>query len=235
MGREYCQKAAQRDGADDFLCAGAPVLADPSKSSNGFVGILSATAFLNTDREAAATLSLLESCPIVHECLEKEVDQPTPLEALLNMGDMLWPERHRYLADTLWSNSPPAQQLATVREYFLRAPSPKSLAVFVFSTGAEGGTAPLPGAAFSMTADTLLLCHAIWKRPEEDTVNAAWHRETIAALDPFAVGHYVGESDIVAEPARAVRSFTNANWQRLQALRRQYDPDDLFHGHFSVR
>jgi FAD/FMN-containing dehydrogenase len=56
----------------------------------------------------------------------------------------------------------------------------------------------------------------------------------IAALDPFAMGHYVGESDIVAEPARAERSFARANWQRLQSLRRTYDPDGLFHGHFSA-
>jgi FAD/FMN-containing dehydrogenase len=108
------------------------------------------------------------------------------------------------------------------------------VAVCVFSTGAEGGTGVLPDAAFSMTAGTLLLCYAIWERQEDDGANAAWHRETIAALDPFAVGHYVGESDIVADPARAERSFAHANWQRLQSLRRTYDPDDLFHGHFSA-
>jgi FAD/FMN-containing dehydrogenase len=218
-----------------MFCAPAPpVLAERCTPSNGYVGILSATAFVDTDREAAAALGLLESCPVSPECLAKEVNQPTPLDALLDMGGMLWPERHRYRADTLWSDSPSAQQLATVREYFLRAPSSKSLAVCVFATGVEGRAAVLPDAAFSMTAGTLLLCYAIWERPEDDGANAAWHRETIAALDPLAVGHYVGESDIVAEPARAERSFAPANWQRLQALRRQYDPDGLFHGHFSA-
>jgi FAD/FMN-containing dehydrogenase len=219
-----------------IFCAPAPpALAERCRSSNGFVGILSATAFVDTRGEAAATLSLLENCPVSPECLGKEVNQSTPLEGLLEMGGMWWPERHRYLADTLWSDFPPAQQLATVRDYFLQAPSPKSLAVCVFSTGAEGSAAVLPDAAFSMTAGTLLLCYAIWGRPEDDAANAAWHRETIAALDPFAVGHYVGESDIVAKPARAERSFTPANWQRLQSLRRTYDPDGLFHGHFSAR
>lgn len=218
-----------------IFCAPAPpALAERCRSSNGFVGILSATAFVDTRSEAAATLGLLESCPVSPECLEKEVNQSTPLDALLDMGGMLWPERHRYLADTLWSDSPPAKQLATVRDYFLQAPSPKSVAVCVFSTGAEGGTGVLPDAAFSMTAGTLLLCYAIWERQEDDGANAAWHRETIAALAPFAVGHYVGESDIVADPARAERSFAHANWQRLQSLRRTYDPDDLFHGHFSA-
>lgn len=211
-----------------------PTLTDRCRLSNGFVGILSATAFLNTEREATATLGLLESCPVAHECLHKEVNKPTSLDTLLDMGGLLWPERHRYRADTLWSDSAPAEPLAAIRDYFLHAPSAKSLALCVLSTGAEGSTAVLPEGAFSMTAATLLLCYAIWERPEDDAANTAWHRETIAALDRFAVGHYVGESDIVTEPARAERSFACTNWQRLQALRRTYDPDGLFHGHFSA-
>src|SRR5262249_29075833 len=207
-----------------FLAPAPPTLAERCRSSNGFVCIVSATAFVDTQSEAAAALGPLESCPVARACLQKELHLPTPIDALLDMGSMLWPERHRYLADTLWSNSPPAAVLATLRDHFLRAPSAKSLAVFVFSTGAEGHAPPLPDAAFSMTGSALLLCYAIWERPEDDTANGAWHRKTIAALDPFAVGHYVGESDIVADPARTQRSFATANWQRLQSLRRQYDP-----------
>jgi FAD/FMN-containing dehydrogenase len=199
------------------------------------VCIVGATAFVDTQSEAAAALGPLESCPVAHACLEKELNLSTPIDALLDMGSMLWPERHRYLADTLWSNSPPATVLGTLREQFLQAPSAKSLAVFVFSTGAAGPAAPLPDAAFSMTAGALLLCYAIWEHPEDDAANAAWHRKTITALDPFAVGHYVGESDIVADPVRAQRSFAPANWQRLKALRRKYDPDGLFHARFGAR
>jgi FAD/FMN-containing dehydrogenase len=218
-----------------FFAPAPPTLAERCRSSNGFVCIVSATAFVDTKSEAAAALGPLESCPAAHACLEKELNLPTPIDTLLDMGGMLWPERHRYVADTLWSNSPPAPVLGALREHFLRAPSAKSLAVFVFSTGAEGRAAPLPDAAFSMTASALLLCYAIWERPEDDAANTAWHRKTIAALDPFAVGHYVGESDIVADPARAQRSFTKENWQRLQLLRQKFDPDGLFHEHFSVR
>jgi hypothetical protein len=144
---------------------------------------------------------------------------------------MLWPERHRYLADTLWSDSPPAHLLATVRDHFLRAPSPKSLAVCVLATGPENAAA-LPDAAFSMAARTAFLGYAIWEQPEHDAVNEAWHHELFTALDTFAVGHYVGESDIVSKPARAERSYAHANWQRLNSLRQKYDPDDLFHGYF---
>ena len=215
-----------------FIAPAPPDLAEPCRLSNGFVCILNATAFVDTEREATAALSLLERCPVAHRCLEKEVNRTNSFDSLLNLGATLWPERHRYLADTLWSNSPPSQALAVAQDFFLRAPSPKSLAVCQFSTG--DNPAVLPDAAFSMTAGTLLLCYAIWERPGDDAANAAWHREMITALDPFAVGHYVGESDVVTQPARAERSFGRANWQRLQALRRTYDPDDRFHGHFSA-
>src|SRR5262249_1288109 len=59
-----------------IFCAPAPpALAERCRSSNGFVGLLSATAFLDTEREAAATLSLLEHCPVLPECLAREVNQ----------------------------------------------------------------------------------------------------------------------------------------------------------------
>jgi FAD/FMN-containing dehydrogenase len=55
-----------------------------------------------------------------------------------------------------------------------------------------------------------------------------WHRDLIAALDRFAVGHYVGVSDMATDPKRAEASFAPAHWRRLQALRRTYDPDGIF-------
>lgn len=149
------------------------------------------------------------------------------MDALFGLAEMLWPKDHRYQVDNLWSNSSPSEPLGIVRDSFLQAPSQKSLVVYVFSTGAE--RAALPDVAFSMTGRTLLLCYAIWELSEHDVVNASWHRKTLAALEPYAVGHYVGEADIVANPMRVERSFSLENWQRLQELRRTYDPRGLFH------
>jgi len=214
-----------------FIAPAPSELAEPFRSANGFVCILSATSFLDSEREAAATLSLLEHCPVVHRCLAKEVNRPASFDALLDQGSRFWPERHRYMADTLWSDSPPSQPLAIARDHFLRAPSPESLALCAFPTGTGHNLARLPDAAFSMTAKTLLLCYAIWAEPGDDAANAAWHHEMMAALEPFTVGHYVGESDTLSRPARAERSFAQANWQRLRSLRRKYDPHDAFHDH----
>lgn len=216
-----------------FIAPAPPSLAGRCRSANGFVCILSATAFLDTERQAIAALNILERCPVAPRCLAKNVNQPASFDSLLNLGSTLWPEGHRYMAEALWSDSPPRQPLAIAREHFLRAPSLKSLALCAFSTGSRGGRAVLPDAAFSMTAQTLLLCYAVWERADDDEANASWHRGMVAALDQFAVGHYVGESDIVSTPARAERSFAWVNWRRLQSLRRIYDPGDRFHRDFT--
>lgn len=211
-----------------FTAAAPAAIADRCASAGGFACIVSATAFVNSANEAASTLGILDSCPAAADCLLKEPNLPTPIDALHDMGAMLWPEGYRYFADTLWTNSPPSAVLATLGAHFVRAPSLKSHAVLVLLTGDRS---PMPDAAYSMAGDALLLCYAVWERHDDDAANAAWHRATIAALDRYAVGHYVGESDIIGDPRRAERSYAKANWERLRALRRKYDPDGLFPVH----
>ncbi len=212
-----------------FAAAAPPAIADRCLSAKGFACILSATAFADSAAQAASTLAILDGCPVTP--LLKEPNLPTPIDALHDMGAMLWPQAHRYLADTLWTDSPPGEVLATLREHLVRAPSSKSVGVVVFSTGERS---ELPDGAYSMAGDALLLCYGVWERPEDDAANAAWHRAMIAALDRYAAGHYVGESDIIGDPRRAERSYAGANWERLQALRRKYDPDGLFPARFDA-
>ena len=215
-----------------FLAPAPPQFADQCRSSNGYVAIVNAVAFVDTPSEAAAILGKLETALPLEGCLGKQTGESMTMDGLLDLGGSLWPERHRYLADTLWSNAPAAQPLEALRAHFLRAPSPKSVAVYVVPTGAGDGLGALPDVAFSMTAQALLLCYAVWERAQDDAANAAWHSQAIAALDEFAVGRYVGESDIVTAALRAERSYAPASWKRLQLLREKYDPSGLFLGHF---
>jgi FAD/FMN-containing dehydrogenase len=215
-----------------FIAAAPPAIADRCRPFNGFACLVTATAFLDDPREAASTLALLDRCPASKHALLKEPGLSTPIDALHDAGATLFPEEHRYLADTLWTNSPPANILATSREHFMRAPSSKSFQLFSLSTGPERPTSG--DGAYSMSADELLACYAVWERSEDDAPNTTWHRNVIAALDAYAIGHYVGESDIAAHPERAERAYSRASWSRLQMLRHRYDPDRLFHGQFGA-
>jgi FAD/FMN-containing dehydrogenase len=55
------------------------------------------------------------------------------------------------------------------------------------------------------------------------------------ALEPLAVGCYVGEADIATNPSQVINSFIRPNWERLQALREKYDPDRVFHSYMGVQ
>jgi FAD/FMN-containing dehydrogenase len=41
----------------------------------------------------------------------------------------------------------------------------------------------------------------------------------------------MGETDLLASPTRAADSLAPGVWERLQAVRRRYDPEGLFYGH----
>lgn len=219
-----------------IFCASAPAtLAERRRSSNGYVSVVSATAFAESREEGIAALAPLDEALAGHECLEKLLNQPRTMKALLQTSGMSFPERHRYLADTCWVGSALGDVLAVLRDAFSRAPSTKSLGACVIGTGGLDAGGRLSDGAYSMAAKALLLCYAIWEQPEEDAPNLLWHRGMIEQLDRFAVGHYVGESDIARDPKRAERSFTPAAWERLKSLRQKYDPEHRFHDGFGSR
>ena len=98
--------------------AGSVALTEQCRSSNGFVGILSATTFVDTPQAPSPTLSLLETCLVAPECLQLEVNQPTLLAALL--GNPL-------------VGFPACALLRIVCDYFLQSPSPRLVAICSFS------------------------------------------------------------------------------------------------------
>ena len=61
-----------------------------------------------------------------------------------------------------------------------------------------------------------------------DEANRAWVRRVDEALAPFRTGRYVGEADLTASPHRRAECFTPDALQRLETLRRRYDPDGVF-------
>jgi FAD/FMN-containing dehydrogenase len=60
-------------------------------------------------------------------------------------------------------------------------------------------------------------------------------KDTMETLAPFALGHYVAETDLLAHPSRAMRSFAPAAWKRLTSQRQRLDPQGLFHSFLTAR
>jgi hypothetical protein len=66
----------------------------------------------------------------------------------------------------------------------------------------------------------------VWDDPEADDRNRDWVRGFASALTPFATGGvYV---NFTADLDRAQLAYSDSKYTRLQALKRQYDPANLF-------
>jgi FAD/FMN-containing dehydrogenase len=74
-----------------------------------------------------------------------------------------------------------------------------------------------------------------WSGSEHDDAHVAWGRSTMAALEPFtAAGHYV--NDMVETGEDIVRSiYGDAKYERLLALKRRYDPENVFRLNQNIR
>jgi hypothetical protein len=79
--------------------------------------------------------------------------------------------------------------------------------------------------AFSIEGRAYLATYAIWTDPAEDERHHDWvisHTERLAALGK---GVYLGDTDFTRRPDRFL---SEANFRRLEEIRRRRDPDELF-------
>jgi len=66
----------------------------------------------------------------------------------------------------------------------------------------------------------------VWKDPDDDIVNRDWVRALASAAEPFGTGGvYV---NFAADPDRVRAAYSATNYARLQAIKSEYDPTNLF-------
>ena len=75
----------------------------------------------------------------------------------------------------------------------------------------------------------------LWADKEQDRDHIAWGRAAMAALKPFtALGNYV--NDVVESGEDVVRAiYGPAKYERLRALKRTHDPDNVFRLNQNIR
>ena len=73
-----------------------------------------------------------------------------------------------------------------------------------------------------------LIIASQWARPEQTEAGIAWARDTFAALGPHLAPRSYGNY-LAADDDDRVRQAYGANYDRLAAVKRRYDPDNVFH------
>lgn len=190
---------------------------------------VSAMVFADDEREAREAVASLSAGPDAPILARGDLD-PIPFEGLSDAFDAEYPEDHRYLADTFWTDEGIEGGLVRLAAEFERAPSGKNNVIALMPGNGSRLGLPLDAGAYSMDERTLVMHYAIWQDPGADVANREWIGAMSATMEPIATGHFISEADLIAHPQRLARCFLPAHWERVQELRARFDPEGLFHG-----
>ncbi|AJR05544.1 FAD-binding oxidoreductase [Photobacterium gaetbulicola] len=107
--------------------------------------------------------------------------------------------------------------------------------IFIGQLAGSANTVASDAMAYSSRdAKFVLNVHARWETPAEDEDAINWARDFFKATTPFAsAGAYV--NFMTAEEGGRVTAAYDSNYQRLVEIKRQYDPDNLFHHNQNIK
>jgi FAD/FMN-containing dehydrogenase len=226
---ELAPKLSASIEMSQFLVKAPPELKDQAAKHNGWICMVTANAFEDTEEAAKAALQPLETSPI--KPISGSFATPLTFEQLFDASGALWPEGLRSKVEATFSNSSPGEMMKAILAKIQEAPSDITVFLFTIFCGPDV-LKPKKNMALSMTSKVYGGPWTMWKDAKDDEANAQWHNELTALLRPYNTGYYIGESNTVLRPATAVQAFLPENWQRLADLRDKYDPDGLFFGYF---
>jgi FAD/FMN-containing dehydrogenase len=123
------------------------------------------------------------------------------------------------------------EAIAVLVDHFTRVPSPHSGVLIEQYGGAVNRVGPSETAFAHRTSPYNLTILSGWESPTDDDANIAWTRALWAAMEPFTADavyvNYLGETrDEGQERIRA--AYGTATYDRLAALKREYDPTNFF-------
>ena len=93
------------------------------------------------------------------------------------------------------------------------------------------------GSAFSgRSAPFMFNFKANWADPADDGANLAWVRESVARMSGFSDGStYFNFAGLLEEGEDAIRTTFAAKYERLVALKKKYDPTNLFRLNHNIK
>jgi FAD/FMN-containing dehydrogenase len=119
--------------------------------------------------------------------------------------------------------------IQVLMERFVTVPSPMTSILFEHFHGAVTRVGMTDTAVPHRDEGWNMLIPSVWTDPADTEANIAWTRETFAALRPhMGAGrwlNYLGDD----QAEDAIHAAYGPNYDRLREVKRQYDPDNVFH------
>ena len=158
-----------------------------------------------------------------------DIFQPMPYSAAQTMADFLWPRGVYNYWKSSFLRELSDVAIDTILRFFSNTPSQKTVVVLEH----------LGDSAVSRVADeetsfghrnypVNFLVTSIWTHPDESEANIRWTREFWGAMKPFLADavylNYIGDEG----EERIQAAYGMAKYNRLAALKKKYDPGNLF-------
>lgn len=153
-----------------------------------------------------------------------------PWTALQQMFDPFYPKGElHYYWKSIYLESLSDDVIEAIDIYAQKRPSPMSNAVIWALGGALDRIDERDTAAGKRDAPYSVEIMSNWSDPKETDANIAWAREFYDAMKPFSSGKpNVNFPGLGEDSADFVRAAYGANYERLVATKRKYDPTNLF-------
>lgn len=153
---------------------------------------------------------------------------PMPYPVINTLLDPAFPKGARNYWRSAFFKELSEDVIGVLVDAFQRVPSPMSGMVIEHFHGAVTRIDPTATAYPHREPGYNLVLTGEWLDPSEDEVNIAWVRSTFDAVAPYTADSVYSNYLSADEPGR-VRAAYGPNWERLVALKRTWDPDNVFH------
>jgi hypothetical protein len=143
---------------------------------------------------------------------------------------------HRFYMKSGFLPAFPDELVDICVEAMSRVPDETECGIYLWSCGRAYSAVPDEATAFSgRDAVFWFEVEALWEDPAQDEACRAWTRTTMDPVQPFtSAGRYV--NDVVEAGEDVVRSvYGDAKYERLVALKRVWDPDNVFRLNQNIR
>ncbi|TNE34559.1 MAG: FAD-binding oxidoreductase [Alphaproteobacteria bacterium] len=208
-----------------IILAHSPTAPPDATGPDAKVCVARINLFANDESAAAQQLAKIAAEPVAASALMQIPREDWSFEeSYFDTLNFRVPFNYGYFGvDSIWTDRT-SEALPVLADHFAQALGAGSHVVMSLIDPAEH-----PSNSCARIHGKLYIgLYSIGSTPEQGEAAIGWLRDTANALSPFASGRYINEIDVERDAAKVESCFSPEDWTRLQSVRQQYDPEQVF-------
>jgi hypothetical protein len=187
---------------------------------------LTATAFC-TEETGDDLLAPLEAIPFRDRAARSAVNRETTIAELYELADRLNPPGLRWALDGIWADGDVGTILDAAAPMLADIPDGIAFVLWML----WGGFPEQANACWSAQAKVYLSPNAGWRDPADDLAREEWVHGSLAGIQHLSRGLQFSDNNLADRPDNGL---SPANAERLERIRKDYDPDGRFNTYMAA-